>query len=428
MPATETPSSPAARGPTERTVGVDEALERILAAFTPLPTEHAPILDALGLVLAEDVVASDNIPPYANSAMDGYAVRARDTLGASVGEPVSLRLAGYARAGSPSDDQVTAGTAIRIMTGAPIPEGADAVVRFEDTDEGTHGLAIGRVSVNRPVGLWENVRPAGEDIRGGDVPLAAGTRLRAPEIGLLAAMNRATVPVHRRPRVAILSTGDEIASVGAELGPGQIRDSNGPLLAARTRLLGCEPLLLGIARDTVGDVAARLDAIADADLIVTSGGVSAGDYDVVKDALCAQGEIAIWQVRMRPGKPLAFGQVGGTPLLGLPGNPVAAAVSFEQFGRPAILKMLGRRDLEIPTVEATVQERIENRGGRRHYVRVVVTGNPGEGYSARLAGRQGAGVLTSLVRANGLLVVPEHLEAAEPGARLPVHMIDWDGV
>jgi len=414
-------------------IGVDEALERILAAFSPLPAENVPILDALGLVLSEDVAADNDIPPFPNSAMDGYAVRADDTNGASSDEPAGLRVTGYARAGSPSDERVTGGTAIRIMTGAPIPNGADAVVRFEDTDESTRGRAfaadlVARVLVCRSVRPGENVRPTGEDIRRGDIPLRAGTRLRSPEIGLLAAINRATVSVQRRPRVAILSTGDEVADVEAELRPGQIRDSNGYLLAARVRLLGGEPMLLGIGRDAIDDLMARLDAIRGADLIVTSGGVSLGDYDVVKDALRSRGEVAIWQVRMRPGKPLAFGQVGGTPLLGLPGNPVAAAVSFEQFGRPAILRMLGRRDLAIPTVEATVAERIENRGGRRHYVRVVVAGNAREGYSAQLAGPQGAGVLTSLVRANGLLVVPEHLEVAEPGAKLPVQMIDWDGV
>ena len=262
--------------------------------------------------------------------------------------------------------------------------------------------------------------------RTNEVVVGAGTRLRPPEIGLLAAMNRATVPVHRRPRVAILSTGDEVVDLGPGLRPGQIRNSNSYTLAAMVRRAGGKPRLLGVARDRVGDLSGRLAAGRDADLLVTSGGVSVGDYDMVKDVLRAEGQIAIWQVRMKPGKPLAFGQIGGTPLLGLPGNPVAAAVSFEQFGRAAIRKMLGHRDLAIPTVEATLTERLDNRGHRRHYVRAVVERDPAGGYVIRAAGDQGAGVLSSMARANGLLVIPEEVEAAEPGMRLPVQMIDWD--
>jgi molybdopterin molybdotransferase len=256
--------------------------------------------------------------------------------------------------------------------------------------------------------------------------LSAGSRLRPAEIGILASLNRATAFVHRRPRVAILSTGDEVIDIGPPLRPGQIRNSNSYTLAAMVSRLGGVPLLLGIARDTVPDLTESLAAGRAADLIVTSGGVSLGDYDMVKDVLQAEGEIAIWQVRMKPGKPLAFGHVGGTPLLGLPGNPVAAAVSFEQFARPAILTMLGRRDLAIPTIEATLTERLNNRGFRRHYVRARVERDPSGDYVVRTAGDQGAGVLSSLASANGLLVVPEELEFAEPGMRLLVQMVDWD--
>ncbi|MEA2598531.1 MAG: molybdopterin molybdotransferase [Thermomicrobiales bacterium] len=412
-------------------VGVDEALERILAAVSPLDSIQVPILDALDLILAEDVVAGDDIPPFRNSAMDGYAVRAADTVGADAARPTSLRVIGQAAAGGIPTVSVTEGTAIRIMTGAPLPGGADAVVRFEETCETSsgqdnEGRGIDRVAIGRPARPGENVRPAGEDVGKGETPLRAGMRLRPPEIGLLAALGRTSVAVHRRPRVAILSTGDEVADVGASLQPGQIHDSNSSLLAAMTTRFGGDPVLLGIARDSIGDLRARLESAHQTDFIVTSGGVSLGDYDVVKEVLQAEGEIAIWQVRMKPGKPLAFGRIGGTPLLGLPGNPVAAAVSFEQFGRPAILKMLGRRNLAIPTVEATLLDRVENRGRRRHFVRVIVEGSRGDGYSARIAGDQGAGILTSLTRANGLLVVPEHMDVAEPGMRLPVQMTDWD--
>jgi molybdopterin molybdotransferase len=317
------------------------------------------------------------------------------------------------------------------MTGAVMPEGADAVVRFEETDETAFGPARGNrvergtIGITRAAKPWDNVRPAGEDVAEGAEVLRAGTVLRPPEIGLLAALNRATVPVHRRPRVAILSTGDEVIDLGPELLPGQIRNSNSYTLAAMAKGYGAEPVILGVARDTLDDLTERLTTARNADLIVTSGGVSLGDYDMVKDVLSAEGQIAIWQVRMKPGKPLAFGQLGGVPLLGLPGNPVAAAVSFEQFGRPAIKRMLGRADLLAPTIQATLTERIDNRGQRRHYVRARVERGADGAYRVRVAGDQGAGVLTSLARANGLLVLPERLETAEPGMRLDVQMIDW---
>lgn len=428
------PTTPLAERPwehVERMLGVEDALTHILSAFAPLDPVEMPLLHALGLVLTEAVVAGEDIPPFRNSAMDGYAVRAADTAGASLERPVQLHITGEIPAGSSHRQTVTPGCAVRIMTGAAMPEGADAVVRFEETDEPgrpvvSHGQRAlpAQVAVTRPAKPWDNVRPAGEDVRRGTLVLGSGTRLRPAEIGLLAALNQSMVRVHRRPRVAILSTGDEVIDLGPALGPGQIRNSNSYTLAAMVERVGGEPTLLGVAGDSMEALKAKLAEGWTADLIVTSGGVSLGDYDVVKDVLQAEGEIAIWQVRMKPGKPLAFGQVRGTPLLGLPGNPVAAAVSFEQFGRPAIMKMLGRRDLAIPTVDAVVTERLDNRGQRRHFVRVTLERSGAE-YLARSAGEQGAGVLTSLVRSDGLLVVPEHLEVVEPGTRLPVQMLDW---
>lgn len=411
-------------------VGVDEARERILAAFAPLPPVSLPIVEALGLVLAEEIVAAAPVPPFPNSAMDGFAVRAADTVGASGEHPVRLRVAGEAPAGSAPAHRVEPGTALRIMTGAPIPDGADAVVRFEETDEVDDPAGRSRgtgetVAVRRAARPGENVRPAGEDVAVGDRVLAAGTALRPAEIGVLAALARVVVAVHRRPRVAILATGDEVVDPGAELGPGQIRNSNSPMVAALVRRCGGEPILLGVARDTTAELRAKLAAARQADLIVTSGGVSAGDYDVVKHVLRAEGTVDVWQVRIKPGKPLAFGRVGGVPLIGLPGNPVAAAVAFEQFARPAIRRQLGHRDLGIPTVPARLLDRVENPGGRRHFVRVRVEADGLGGYVARVAGSQGAGVLTSLTLANGLLVVPEDLAVAEPGTVLPVQMLDW---
>jgi molybdopterin molybdotransferase len=412
-------------------VTVEGALARVLDAVQPLPAVEVPILDADGFVLTEDVVAGCDIPPFRNSAMDGYAVRAADTVGARYEAPVRLRLVGSIAAGEASSLALAPGAAIRVMTGATMPDGADAVVRFEETDETAYGpsrtdrVERDTIGIHRPAKPWDNVRPAGEDVAYGSHILAKGTLLRPPEIGLLAALNLATVRVHRRPIVAILSTGDEVIDVGPELRPGQIRNSNSYTLATMAKRFGAEPLMLGIARDLIDDLHGRLDAARSADLIVTSGGVSLGDYDMVKDVLQSGGEIAIWQVRMKPGKPLAFGRFGDTPLLGLPGNPVAAAVSFEQFGRPAIKRMLGRSDLHAPEITATLTERIDNRGHRRHYVRAFVRGSAAEGFTVSVAGDQGAGVLTSLTRANGLLVLPEQIEAAEPGMQFQVQMIDW---
>lgn len=430
MPEPDTPLSERPWENVARMVSVDDALAKVLAAVAPLPPVDVSILGADGLVLFEDIVAGVDIPPFRNSAMDGYAVRYADTSDATVATPASLRLTGSIAAGSDSILSVEPGCAVRVMTGAIMPDGADAVVRFEETDETAYGSSRDSRKARKTIGIiraakpWDNVRPAGEDVRRGTVALPAGTLLRPPEIGLLAALNLPTVRVHRRPRVAVLSTGDEIVDVGPELKPGQIRNSNTYTLSALAKRYGAEPIALGVARDSMPDLTEKLTAARSADLIITSGGVSLGDYDMVKDVLRTEGTIAIWQVRMKPGKPLAFGVIGTTPLLGLPGNPVAAAVSFEQFARPAIKRMLGRGDLHAPVLTAMLTERIDNRGHRRHYVRATVREGAGR-YEVCVAGDQGAGVLTSLVRANGLLVLSEDLEVAEPGMCLPVQMIDW---
>ncbi len=417
-----------------RMIGVDDARDRIVVAFAPLPAVPLPLDDALGLVLASPVVADANLPPFANAAMDGFAVRTADTRQATPDAAVTLRVIGQAAAGYLTDVEVIAGTAVRIMTGAPIPAGADAVVRFEETDEAETRLSdrvllsapARRVEIRRAPKPCENVRPAGEDVGAGETVLTTGTRLRAAHLGLLAALGRTSVAVHRRPRVAILATGDEIVEPGGELRPGQIRNSNGTMIAALVRRYGGQPIVLGVARDTAADLRQKLRSACGADLLITIGGVSVGDYDVVKEILRAEGRIDLWQVRLKPGKPLAFGWIGATPLLGLPGNPVAAAVAFEQFARPALLTLIGRTDLDLPTVLACLADRIENRGGRRHFVRVRVDATA-TGYVARLAGAQGAGILTSLARANGLLVIPEEVAVAEPDSMLPVQMPDWEG-
>ncbi len=412
----------------DQMLGVDEARERILAAVSPLEPGEIPLLDALGLVLAADVVSAVNIPPFRNSAMDGYAVRAEDTSGARTSQPIQLTVVGELAAGYPPKVTVEAGQAVRIMTGAAMPDGADAVVRFEETNEdGTHGTSEVKraVQILREAKPWDNVRAAGEDVHAGTTVLQAGTILRPAEIGVLASLNQAHVHAHRRPRVGILSTGDEVIGLGPELQPGQIRDANSYTLAAMVKRYGGEPVVLGVARDTVDDLRAKLATARGVDLLVTSGGVSLGDYDMVKQVLQAEGEIGLWQVRIKPGKPLAFGRIGGTPLLGLPGNPVAAFVAFEQFGRPAILKMLGRTKWQPPVVKARLLTDQENRGRRRHFVRGILE-QRGDEYVVGPSGSQGSAVLTSVARANGLIVVPESWEYAEAGAIVDVQLLDTD--
>jgi molybdopterin molybdotransferase len=392
-------------------IGVDEARERILRCIRPLQAIEVSILDALGMVAVEDVVASDNIPPFRNSAMDGYAIRSADTRDASPHSPVRVVTAGAIAAGVVPTFAIGPGEAARIMTGAPIPCDADAVVRFEEVGITADG---GAIDIARRVRPSENVREAGEDIRAGQVVISAGTVLRPAAIGVMAALNRSTIVVHRRPRVSILATGDEVVEPGAVLRPGQIRNSNSYTLAALVRRAGGVPTLLGVARDAADDLRAKLAAGNPPDLYVTSGGVSVGDYDVVKDVLQADGRVDVWQVRMKPGTPLAFGLLGNTPLLGLPGNPVAAFVSFEQFGGPAIRRMLGFHDAGLPEVEAVLTERIENAGRRRHFVRGVLK-RDGPRYVVRSTGAQGSGILSAMLQANCFIVISEACSAAEPG-------------
>jgi molybdopterin molybdotransferase len=405
---------------------IETALGIVLAAFRPLPDVTLPLLDAAGMVLSKDVVARDNVPPFRNSAMDGYAVRAADTAAATWADPVRLRVTGQIAAGQDEVGTVTQGEAIRIMTGAPMPAGADAVVRFEETrEERESASGAAAVCVLRAARPLDNVREAGEDIAAGTVVACRGRALMPPDLGLIASVGQAAVAVHRRPVVAILSTGDEVREPSRDLARGAIRDSNSYVIGALARTWGAEALLLGIARDAVTDLTEKLHAATNADLIVTSGGVSVGDFDLVKDVLRREGEVAIWQVRMKPGKPLAFGRIGRVPLLGLPGNPVAAAVSFILFGRPAIRRMLGHERLEPYVVDVVTAEAIDNRGQRRHYVRVrleaAVAGPP----VARSVGEQGAGVLSSLAAADALMIVPEELDRVEAGARLQAISLRW---
>lgn len=412
-------------------ISVEQARAYILQHFAPLASERVDLLDALDRVLTQDIVSSINVPPHNNSAMDGYAVRAEDIQGASTTNPVRLNVVGDLGAGYVPDASVAPGAAIRIMTGAVIPPGADTVVRFEETSEAVDQKATGKGSgtveiLNAP-SRGSNVRLAGEDIRKDEVVLRKGTLLRPSEIGLLASIGYSRVPVHRRPRVAILATGDELVGIDEPLTPGKIRNSNEYSNAAAVIKAGGIPVRLGIARDNVEDLVRKIREGMEAgtDLFITSAGVSVGDYDIVKDVLNTEGKMHFWQVNMKPGKPLAFGIVGSTPLLGLPGNPVSAIISFETFARPAILTMLGRTKFARPYVEAILQDHAENNAGRRNYLRVFVSRNGNDEYTATITGEQGSGILTSVTRANGLLEMPPDVLQYSPGDRVRITMLDY---
>jgi molybdopterin molybdotransferase len=405
-------------------ISVEEALERILAEIAPLNVTKVPLPDSLGLILAEDVIAQENIPPFANSAMDGFALLSQDTQPRN-GQPPRLRVTGEVAAGYVADHAVEPGTTMRIMTGAPVPPGADAVIQVELTR--SEAPESEWVEILQAVAPGNNIRPAGEDMRRGQKILSRGIEIGPWEIGVLATLGRANVLVIRRPRVAILGTGDEVIDIDEPLRPGKIRNSNSYLLEAAVQGAGGEPVHLGIARDTVESLREKFTEAVRSDLIITSGGVSVGDFDLVKNIMTEQGEIHFWRINMRPGKPVAFGHIGSVPLLGLPGNPVSAAVTFELFCRPVIRKMLGHTRLVRPQVDVVVEDGVSDRAMRRHYVRARVEWLDGR-YVARTTGNQGSHIMTSLLNANALVIVPEGGVEVHPGDTAKAIMLDWPEV
>ena len=417
----------------EDMLSVEEAFQRIMASFSPLEAEEVSLLDCLGQVLAEDIRSPLDLPPLSNSAMDGYAVLSADIQGASPESPRNLEVIGLVAAGQVSNQTVVSGAAIRIMTGAPIPAGADAVVPFEETDEVERrqaGRPLDQVAIYSSLPVGVNVRPAGEDVRRGQQVLDAGTPVRPSEIGVMASLGLTSARVIRRPVVSILATGDELVASGRPLEEGKIFDSNSFSVAGSVVACGGIPRILGIARDNLEDLNNKLTEAAGSDLIVTSAGVSKGDYDIVKDVLTERGDMNFWSVRMRPAKPLAFGHLredGGrsVPLLGLPGNPVSTMVAFEMFARPAIRIMLGKRILARPMVEGVLTAPIYNADGRRVYARVEVTRKDGM-YYANPVGPQGSNILTSMSRANGLAVCPDDLLSKGAGEQVQIIMLDWN--
>ena len=392
-------------------ISVADALRAILEATPVLGGERAPLMAAMGRVAAEDVVSARAVPAAANSAMDGFAVR-----GADVGTaPVRLRLIGSAPAGTVLDVPIEPGTAAKIFTGSVIPDGADTVVRVEDTEE-----RAGTVVIQVPVKPGTNVRSAGEDIEIGATVVRAGAVLGAADLGVLASVGRATIAVHRRPRVAILSTGAELVEVDEAPGPGQVVNSNAYALAAAVTEAGGAPIVLPIARDRFEDIRDRLSEAAQADVVLSSGGVSVGEFDFVKEALDALGVARrFWKVAQKPGKPLTFGTRGAQLFFGLPGNPVSALVCFALYVRPALRRLAGHRRLHLPAVEATLESPLKKASRLTEFVRVWLTEGT-EGWTARPAQSQSSGVLTSMGGGAGLLVGPAALDVLDAGARYPV--------
>ena len=400
---------------------VDEHLNQVLSTVRPLALIELPLLDAHGCVLGEDVVAGGALPPFDNSSMDGYAVRHADVAGATPEAPVGLHVVGDIPAGSAPGITVQPGLCARIMTGAPMPAGADTVVPVEWTDG---GIAQVRVSHVPPAGSY--IRRSGEDVRAGERVLEAGAVLAAAQVGLLAALGRQRVLVHPPPRVVVLSTGSELVEPGEIPGPGQVVDANGYALSAAASEAGAHPYRVGIVAD---DPRALIESIEDhlihADVVVTSGGVSVGAYDVVRDVLGRLGDVRFERVAMQPGMPQAFGTIGpdATPVFGLPGNPVSALVSFEVFVRPALLRMLGAEHLGRPQVDAVLTAPLRSPPGKRQYARVRVE-HDGAQWVAAPVGGSGSHLVAALANSNGLAVVPEDITDLPAGATVTTWLME----
>lgn len=398
---------------------VNEAVKLVLETVSPLPSEKVAITDGLGRVLCEDVRSGRNVPAFANSAMDGFAVRWSDLAGAAPAAPVSLQVREAVAAGAVSRKRVLPGTAIRIMTGAPVPAGADAVVRVEYTE--TRG---DRVAVFRTDGKGSHIRPAGEDIRKGQSVLARGRVLGAADIGLMASIGKATVRVRRRPVVAIVATGDELIGVEDKPARGKVVNSNGYTLSSAVREVGAVARSFGIVRDSRDRLASTFRKALACDAVITSGGVSVGDYDYVKAALGDAGvRMLFWKVAQRPGHPMTFGHKGPKPVFGLPGNPVSSLVSFILYVRPALLKMMGHESLFMPVVRAKMAHDVRTAPGLTEFVRCLLDEDNGR-FVAASTGTQSSGVLRSLSLAQGLVVAREDQTVLRKGRYAPAIVLD----
>jgi molybdopterin molybdotransferase len=408
-------------------LSVSEARQILLDALEPVGVEWVGLAKAAGRILAGDILARFDLPPFSNSSMDGFAVLSGDVQKAGAESPVTLNVIDDIPAGQAGTGMLQHGQAVRIMTGAPLPSGAEAVVPVEETDFGVRGPGLGapeQVRIYHPAKAGENVRPQGQDVRAGERVLTAQTYLRAQEVGFLAMLGEAQVKVYRRPRIGLISTGDELMPVEERLEPGKIHDSNVYILAALVEKYGGESFNLGIAADRQESVMEVLERAyqADVDLILSSAGVSVGAFDFVRKVVEEHGELSFWRVNMRPGKPLAFGHYRKKSFIGLPGNPVSSFVAFEVFVRPALLKMSGFSELGRASQTVRLAKAIES-DGRESYLRSIVTHEAGI-WTARLTGHQGSGNLRSLVQANALLIVPSGVKSLPAGAELEAWMFD----
>lgn len=410
------------RNPMHQLTPLHEAQRIVLDAATLLGVEKVSILDALGRTLAEDIVAERDNPPWNNSAMDGFAVRWEDIRQEhAIQKPVTLRVIEDVPAGKMPSRTVGAGEAIRIMTGAPVPLGADTVLKVEDTEH-----TPDTVRVLKPELRGSNIRPQGEDVKKGACIIAKGTQIRPGEAGMLAVLAKSFLFVYQRPRVAILSTGDELADLDERFSEEKIINSNSYGIAAAVQEAGGVPLLLGIARDTHAALKEKISQGLNADILVLSGGVSMGDYDFTKAVFREIGaEMNFWKLAIRPGQPLAFGKIQSKLAFGLPGNPVSSMVTFEQLVRPAMLKMSGRQSYGRPVVEAVFQEQFSKRADRRHFLRGILTREDGV-FKVRTTGDQGSGILTSMVKANCLIDVPTEVERLNPGDAVSVQLLSGE--
>jgi len=399
-------------------IPVKEALNRILEQIPRLGKERVGILEAQGRVLAEDIFSSQNIPPWDNSAMDGYAVRYFDIQEASEKNPVFLKVLSDLPAGRVFEGRIGPGEAVRIMTGAPLPEGADTVVPVEETVK-----ADGNVKILAAIPAGGNIRRAGEDVGAGEKVLEQGIVLRAAHAGMLASLRRSAIYVYQRPRVAVLSTGDELLEIDEPWQDGKIINSNSYSIAGQVLECGGQPLQLGIARDRREELSAKMKEGLVADILITTGGVSVGDYDLVKGLLKEMGQMNFWKVAMRPGQPLAFGRLAGKPLFGLPGNPVSCMISFEQFVRPSLLKMAGFSRIFRMPLSAVLKEDLSKKTGLTYFVRCRLIEEGGR-LLATTTGEQGSGILSSMVRAQGLVVLPAVKSAAQKGEVVSVIPLD----
>ena len=400
-------------------IQVQEARDQILSKIKVKGVEKVSLDQALGRVLAEDIISRVNNPPLDNSAMDGYALIAQDIVTATPESPIKLEVVEEIAAGYSAKGTLKPGQAMRIMTGAPVPSGANAVLMQEDTEKESNFILCMDKADDQ-----ENIRKAGEDVKVGETVLKKGITLNPAHIGMMAVVGRSQIAVSQRPTVAILSTGDEIMELDETPEGPQIFNSNGHMLAAQIKSAGGIPFYLGIAKDTEKDLMEKFTWALKADIVVSSGGVSVGDYDLVKASLQKMGqEMLFWKVAMKPGKPLAFGRIGETPIFGLPGNPVSSFVSFEQFVRPSLRKVQGCADLTHKTVQAKLTRTINKKPGRLHFLSSMVSWADGE-YTVTPAGEQGSGILKSAANANGLLIFPLESSEIQQGQEVAVQLLE----